>query len=230
MTSDYVSTSTGITCKTFHNRISKCYFYKERCTYNKTIRLLFNKILSIYATSDKSIIEIFSKEFSNKAYVGRNSVLSVDREMFKTLCLRCAINLDVLFSKYKPSKVLDKYNYKWKIKGSVHGVIKTQVDSYNISLSFEDKKIVEKEVDFFCLNNYIYNQAKGTSNGLIVMCVPQDIFYTVPYNKKDYTIQRGFTTFSKGNKLRRRGEHCANCVKDCKPGLYNGLERLSLTI
>lgn len=222
--------TTGITCKKFYNRLAYCYYFKERQTYTKNARLLFNKILNIYAKEEKALIEIFSNEFSNRSYVGKNSVEKVNREEFKTFCLNCAINLDRLFSEYKIISMLDKYCFKWKVKGYIDCIIKSLNKEYNLSLSFEERKITEKEVDFFCLNNYIYNECKNKTNDLLVMCVPQDLFYLVPYNDKDYTIQRGFLTFSKINKLRRRGEHCNRCFNSCKPRFYNGLERLKLII
>lgn len=222
--------SPGITCRKFYNRLTLCYYYKERETYVKGVRLLFNKILKIYTIKKTSIIDIFASEFSSRAYVGRNSVVSIDREEFKTFCFNCAINLDRLITKLSVTNVMDKYYYNWKIKGNIHGIIQQSNKTYNLSFSFEDRKLTEKDVDFYCLNNYIYNKAKNTKNNLLVMCVPNDTFYLVPYEDKDYTIQRGFLTFSKGNRLRKRGEHCTNCVHTCKPRFYNGLDRLILAL
>lgn len=222
------SSSTGITCQKFYNRLAYCYYYKERETYSKGVRLLFNRILTSYRKGN-DIVTTFAEEFSSRAYVGRNAVEAIDKEEFKTLCLRCAINLDRFFSKFEPKNVMSHYCFKWKIKGFIHGTVVHESTTYNLSLSFEDRNLTEKKVDFFCLNNYLYNKANGTKNSLLIMGVPQDVFYVVPYNDKDYTIKRGFLTFSKGNKLRRRGEHCSNCKHDCKPRFYNGLDRLELT-
>lgn len=224
------NSSPGITCRKFYNRLTLCYYFKERDNYVKGVRLLFNNILDEYSKNNISLLEIFAQKFSSRSYVGRNSVVTVNREEFKTFCLSCAINLDRLFSRISITNILDNYYYNWKIKGFIHGIINSQNKNYNLSLSFEERKLTEKDVDFFCLNNYIYNRAKGKSNDLIVMSVPQDVFYMVPYENKDYTIQRGFLTFSKGNRIRKRGEHCTNCVHDCKPSFYNGLERLSLAL
>jgi hypothetical protein len=221
--------STGITCRKFYTRLTYCYYFKERETYIKGVRLLFESILKECSKSKRLVIEEFALQFSSRAYVGRNSIISINKEEFKTFCLNCAINLDRLFSKLPTDNFLDPYQFKWKIKGKIHGQIKRN-KTYNLSLSFEDRKLTEKDVDFYCLNNYLYNKAKDTNHDLLVMCVPQDVFYLIPYEDKDYTIQRGFLTFSKGNRIRKRGEHCALCAHNCKPHFYNGLNRLTLTI
>lgn len=221
--------STGITCRKFYNRLRYCYYFKERETYVKSVRLLFNKILTKY-NKDSSLVKIFSDEFSGRTYVGSNSVLSINREQFKVFCLKCIENLDRFMSKYNVEHIMNHYCYKWKIKGTIHGTIDKGQKTYNVSMSFENRQFTEKSIDFYALNNYLYNECNRTKNDLIVMCVPEDSFYIIPYEDKDYTIQRGFLTYSRGNKLRFRGEHCNRCANSCKPKYYNGLDRLDLAI
>lgn len=220
--------SSGLTCKTFYNRITKCYDYKPRKDYVKGISLIFEGLLK--EGNGKPFIASFSDKFSSRAYVGRNYIISVDREHFLAICLQCAMNLDKLFSKVEVLNKMDKYNFKWRIKGFIHARIKVKNKEYNLGLSFTDRKLTEEDLDYFCLNNCLYNKSKGLSNDLLVMSVPQDLFYLVPYDSKDYTIKRGFAAVSKRISLKRRGNHCENCINSCKPLFHNGLSRLLLRI
>lgn len=204
----------------------RCYYYSENDGYIKNINLLFNRIFK--KAKQQSIIPPFSEEYSKRAYVGRNRLNREDKEVFKVVCLRAAMNLDAFVGKFKILEFMDTYLHKWKIKGFVHARVKVGEKIYNLSISY--KSLFQEDLDFFGLNNYFYNQTKGTDNDLIVMDAPQDLFYMIPYNTDDYTTQRGFLTFNKGNKLRLRGSYCASCKNKCKSSFYNGLDRLSLTL
>jgi hypothetical protein len=204
----------------------RCYYYSEANTYIKNISLLFNKILK--KAKQQNIIPVFSEEYSKRAYVGRNSLHAEDRELFKVVCLRAAMNLDLLLGTFKVIKFMDHYIHKWKIKGYIHATVLYKKTTYNLSLSY--KTSFEDDIEFFGINNFLYNKTKGVNHDLIVMDVPQDLFYVIPYNAEDYTIQRGFLTFNKGNKLRLRGKYCSSCANKCKSSFYNGLDRLSLTL
>lgn len=119
---------------------------------------------------------------------------------------------------------MDKYDFNYKIKGDIGGRIVSK--KLNIQFSYKNNTETQKELDFFELNNYIYNQAKGLDYDCLVMSVPMDSFYLVDYDEKDYTIKRGFLTTVTKNRMKRRGEHCLSCKKRCKPLFINGLDRL----
>lgn len=221
--------NTGITCETFCNRMYKCYYFKEKYTYVKNATILFNRILKNYILN-KSFYPVFSEFFSSRAYIGKNAIPSDDKKVFKTFCIKLAINLDRFLTAYRITEVMKPYIYKWKIKGFMHLVAVGNNSTVNVSLSFKDLKETEKDLEFYCINNHLYNVSNKTKRDLLVIDIQQDMYYYIRYEDKDYTIKRGFSTFSRGNKIRKQGEHCINCVHSCKPQFYNGLERLALTL
>ncbi len=217
--------STGITCKTFCDRLYKCYYFKEKESYLKGVRLLFNRIFYKYKTDKKPIIELFAEELSSRSFTGLRRIPASERIEFRSFCTKCAINLSTLFEKYSIDHILDSYCYKWKMKGEISGILHGPKD-YNLLLSYENAGIVQKDLDFATLNNYIYNITNGLANDCLVMSVSTNTFFLVPYEEKDYTIRRGFLMLTKGNKLRIRGEHCLRCSQNCNPTWINGLDRL----
>lgn len=216
--------STGISCISFSQRLLRCSYFKEKDDYLKGARLLFERILKKYDGS-KSIVELFAEEFSNRAYTGVRRIYTTDREMFREFCVACAINLDLLFSSHSVTNIMDNFNWKWKIKGTV-GCILNMKNKFNVYFVFKNISSTKKEVDIYSLINYIYNEASGNNNDALVMSVYTNSFFLVPYDKTDYTIQRGFATFTKRNKLRKRGDHCGQCKESCKPEFFSNLDRL----
>lgn len=215
---------TGLTARTFFNRVYRCYYYKPEITYVRGITLLFNRILLEYRKGQASIIALFCDKFSSRSYTGRNSVNSTSREQFRKHCLLCAANLNNLLSKYQVTNIMECYNLKWSVRGFIHGLIKIKDKTYILSLSFDEINVTKKDIDFFSINSYLYNAANHTSYSTLIMSVPSDVFYTVPY--QDYTIKRGFLSFPKGHKIRKHGDYCSTCACGCKPPIINGLERL----
>lgn len=216
--------STGITCSTFCQRLLRCSFYREKDDYVKGARLLFERMLRNYDGS-KSITQLFAEEFSNRSYTGIRRIYTDDKIFFRNFCVNCAINLDRLFSRHTVTNIMEEYNWRWKIKGHIGGILKGRRD-LNLQFVYKNVSFTQKNIDMSAINNYIYNEATGKSNDALVMSVPTNSFFLVPYNERDYTIQRGFATFTKGNKIRRPGEHCNYCKEDCKPTFINGLERI----
>lgn len=221
--------STGITCKTFCDRLYKCYHFKEKESYLKKVGLLFNKALVEYKIRKVSILTIFAEQLSSRSFTGPRRMQANEREEFRKICTDCAINLSNLFDTYELTDVLDNYAYKWKIKGQISGILHATKD-YNLQLSYENASLVQKDLDFFSVNNYIYNITHGLKNDTLVMSVPTNTFFLVPYEERDYTIKRGFLTITKGNQLRLRGEHCLRCERKCNPMWINGLDRLTALI
>lgn len=223
--------STGITCRTWCERVLRCAYYREREDYLKGARLLFERVLKRYSSNGKTLIEVFGSEFSHRSYTGVRRIFTKDREFFRSFCVRCAINLDKLFQKYKVTNIMEPYNFRWKIKGYIHGVaVPRATNSYNLWLSFKNANLTQKDLDMAEINSYIYNQATGQQNPCMVMSVPTDAFFLMPYNERDYTIQRGFANLAKTTKLKRHGEHCMTCQHHCNPLFYKGLERLELIV
>lgn len=218
--------STGLAVRTFYDRMYNCYYFKPKSTYVQGVIAIFERALR---TEDaKDILNAFAPVLSQRSYTGPSYIRAEDREAFKTHCIRCAINLDRFFAKFNPTYVMHNYCYKWKVKGHIHGLVEFHDKTYILALSFEDLKITQKDIDFFCINSYLYNATNHTNYDLLVMNVPQEQFWIVPFKDKDYTIQRGFVSCS--TKIRKRGEHCTVCANDCKPQYINGLERLDLIL
>lgn len=216
---------TGLTFRTFYNRMFKCYYYKDRIGYIKTTTLLFNRILTKYSQdTSKSLLDLFATEFSNNSFTGINAIYSNDVIGYKEYCILCIKHLSEFFDKNKTSHINDRYNYKYKIKGSIGCRLK----DYNVHFFYKNIKDSEKEIDFAVLNNYIYNQVSNLSNSCLIMSVPTNSFYLVKYNEMDYTMGRGFLVQTKITKLRKQGEHCIGCKHSCKPLFINGQDRLNI--
>jgi hypothetical protein len=203
----------------------KCSQYKEKEDYIKGVSLIFARILKRYSLfPNQSFIKLFSEEISNRSYTGERIIYSKDIDLFKDYCISCASNLDKLFSSYIFTHILDKYNYKNKIKGEIGA----RLDQKNLNLyfSFKNANETQKDLDFFQFNNYIYNQINDISNDCLVMSVPTDSFYLIKYKKDDYTMRRGFITSIINNRIKKSGGHCLSCKNKCKPTFFNGLKRL----
>lgn len=218
---------TGLTCKTFCERMYKCSNYKESDDYVKMSRLLFERILRIYSSNrDKSLLDIFATEFTNRAFTGIRSVYSEHTVSYKQFCIECVTNLDLLFKKFDATRIMDKYNYKHKIKGTIGCLIK----NYNVHFSYKNAQETDKDLDFATINSYIYNQVHGLSNACLVMSVPTNTFFLLNYEEKDYTMGRGFLVQTRKTKLKRRGTHCFRCKHSCKSMYLNGLDRVGAHI
>jgi hypothetical protein len=221
--------STGISCQTFCNRLYKCYYYKEKNSYLKTARLLFERILKQYDHTKDIFMSNFSHEISTRSYTGVRTVLANDRGDFRSFCTNCAININNIIKKFKISNINDTYCYKWLIKGYISGILHGNKD-YNLWLSFENNTLTQQDFDFVGINNFLYNRCKGTLNDAIAMVVPTNSFWIIPYDIQDYTIKRGFLTTTKRNKLKKRGIHCLRCANNCNPSWINSLDRLGTLI
>jgi hypothetical protein len=217
--------STGITCKTFADRLYKCHYFKEKESYMKGVRLLFEKILNRYKIEKRPLIELYAEELSTRSFTGPRRIPADERREFRDLCTNCIIKLSNLFESYNIDTINDPYSYKWTIKGYMSGILHG-IKDYNLWLSFENASLVQKDLDFVVLNSYLYNVTHEIANDALVMSVPTDVFFIVPYNERDYTIKRGFLTTTKRNAIRKRGEYCIRCSNNCNPSWINGLDRL----
>jgi len=220
--------SSPLTLKTFYNRMTRCYYFKERSTYLKNASLLFKKVLlEFYQNSTKTFLQTFSKNFTYRVYTGKNSIYSIDRNIFKDFCATCAINLSEFLQSNYINKIHDKYVFCNQIYGYIDGII----EKSNISIQFSFKNSIEtqKDIDFYILNNYIYNIMKQTCYDTIVMSVPTGSYFKVKFDRSDYTIlRRGYLKSVINSKMRRRGDYCLHCINKCKPNFINKLERLEI--
>jgi hypothetical protein len=204
----------------------KCSEFKEKDDYAKGVSLIFGRFLRKYSEdTDVSFLELFASQFSSRTFTGVRSIYASDREFFKRYCIDCAAHLDSFLHEYEVTHLMDPYVYEHKIKGDIGGRVPTK--QLNIQFSYKNARETQKELDFFELNNYIYNQVHSLDHDCLVMSVPTDSYYLVSYDEKDYTIRRGFVAAITKNRMKRRGEHCLNCQKRCKPTFINGLTRLS---
>lgn len=217
----------GLTCRTFCNRL-RCYYFNPKNNYLKQIDLLFKSVLKKYKNTNNDLIKLFSETFSNKRFTGLNKIYNDDKFEVKEYCITSVININNFINKYNVTNILDTYNYKFKIKGYIGGII----DNLNYNVWFDFRKFDDllKDLDFVCLNNYIYNITHKKNRDCIAMSVPDNIFYKIKFNITDYTINNGYFTSMKKNKLRIRGDHCLNCENNCKPIIINGLDRLDILI
>lgn len=214
-----------VTCRTLSNRLYKCYYLKEKDDYRKSAELLFNRLLGLYSLdTSQSFIKLFSDEFNRRSYTGDRLIYSNDREFFKENCIAWAANIDNFITKFGLTNILSSYCYKKKVKGYIHG--QTRRNTINVSFSYKKAVPTHKNLDFFGLNNYIYNQVNELDNDCIVMSVPTNSFYLIEYDSSDYTIKRGFIASILKSRSRVRGEHCKECQMTCKSKFINGLERL----
>lgn len=205
-----------------------CSFFKESETYTTRITKVFEKCLS---AKSKSILSEFITKFNKNLKLNNKYISTKDKDTIKSVWLQCAINIDNLTTKVNIIKWVSKYCYKFKIKGFIHGVISYNNTNYNLSLSFSDLELLNDNLKFYAINNMFYNKANGINNSLLVMSVPHNVFYMIPYKSEDYTIHRGFATLSKNSKLRLRGKHCKLCsINNCKPLFLNGLQRLDFKL
>jgi hypothetical protein len=206
----------------------KCYYYAENNTYIKYIDILFNKVLSIYSKdATKSFFSIFSDRFSSYSYTGIKFVYKKDKEEFKNLCTSYANKINSFIETYKLININDSVTYKGKIKCSIGGTI--QEKNKNVFFSFKNYQDTQKELDFYLLNNYIYNKIKNLTNDCLVYCVSIDAYFLVKYEDNDYTniTKRGLIKSIKNCKIKSQGEHCVSCRNKCKPMIINGLNRLN---
>jgi hypothetical protein len=220
--------SNAITSSTFHTRYSKCYYYKEKNNYIKYIDIFFNKILKKYACSSDLFLDLFSSNFNSMVRTGDKFVYKADREAYKTTCIKCAINMDIFLCNHKVTHILEEVKYKDKIKCCVGGVIKDKLT--NVHFCHRPIKEMEKDLDFYLLNNYIYNTINYFKNDCLVFNTQDNMFILVRYGEVDYTIRRGFLKSIINSKNKIQGEYCKTCQESCKPLFINGLDRLNSII
>lgn len=209
---------------TFYKRMCGCYYFNEKDTYIKNTTLLFNGIIKKLSKTNKTFLEIFAESFNSKSYSGKSLIYVEDKVLFKDYCIKCAENLNNFLSLNNISNILDYYNYKYKLFGYIDGII--EGNNTTIQFSYKNAIDTQKDVDFYSLNNYIYNAVKNTSYNTIIMSVPTDTYFQVNYDKSDYTIKRGYILKILTSKMRRKGLHCLNCTNQCKPTFINSLIRM----
>lgn len=215
--------SNAVTSRTFHNRHSKCYFYNEKNNYIKYIDIFFFKLLKQFS-SDQKFLDCFSSKFNSVKYTGPKFIHFETRQLYKNICIKCAVNMDKFLSSISLEKIMDTVTYKDKVKCYIGGTIKDK--PINVHFCFRPIKEMEKELDFYLLNNYIYNICRGVKNDCLIFNAQDDMYNLVRYEESYYTTKRGFLKSIITNRIRKQGEHCITCKNSCKPIFINGLSRL----
>jgi hypothetical protein len=220
----------AVTSKTFYNRYHKCYFYNESHTYIKYIDILFNKLLDEFATSTKSFLNIFASQFTKAVNSGVKFIYKADRAQYSDMCINYATNIDKFFKKFNLININDEVVYKDKIRCYINGKIKDK--NINVYFCFRKLQEMQKDLDFYLVNNYIYNQIKGLKNDCLIFNVQSDVYYLIKAKDADYTtlMRKGFIKSIISSRIKRQGEHCLLCKEQCKPMLINKLDRLVSTI
>lgn len=216
--------SNAIISRTFCNRRTGCYYYKEKDNYIKYIDILFSKLLKTY-TLEISFLDYFSKKFSSTSYTGIRFVLSKDRKLYKEVCLKCALNINQFLLTNKLTNIGDIVTYKGKIKCFIGGILENK--PVNIHFCYRNLNDMQKDLDFYLLNNYIYNTVKGLQNNCLIFNVQSGIYVSVKYEDYNYTMKRGFLKSIINSNIRKQGEYCLSCKNTCKPMFINGLDRLN---
>lgn len=219
----------GITCRTFYNRMSRCYYYKEKETYIKSVSLLFKRIfMKLNSTSE--FIPLFTKELNSKSFTGTSSVYTEDKETVRDYMVKCASNIDILINKFDLTNIYEEYNYRYRIRDRIGGILRINKRTFNLHFSYTNLTETQKVLDFYHLNNYLYNMSSGKDNDCLIMCVPGNFFIIVKHDPEDYTMKRGFISSIESNKNRKRGEYCITCKNKCESSLINGINRLEMFI
>jgi hypothetical protein len=219
-------------CYTFTNRIFGCSYYKEENNYAKILRITLNKLVMEYkkhsdADLSSSFYNLFIQQYKNRPFSGQNLVYSKDKEQFESLCLDSAEALTAFFIKYRPTNLLEEYNWRAKIKGYIGCKIVINDVEYNVDFSMYGTKDAFYNLYYNRFNNWIYNEVTGCENDMLVFVVPANRYYLLKYDKKDYTIEHGFLSQNINKKTHRPGNQCLTCkVKFCKPRLISDLERI----
>jgi len=221
--------STGIACETFYNRMCRCAFYKEKDLYLKQISLFFEKLIT--KKIDKTnFLKIFSDEINRKAFTGSRFIPVDDVQYIKNFYIKCATNLNSIIKKFNIVEYNEKYVYKYKLKGKVSAIIDNHGKKTNLYFCYKNAIDTQKLLDFYELNNYFYNESKGTTNNMIVVSIPTNMFFSIDYNSSNYTIPRGFISIIQSSRIKKCGEYCLNCLNSCKPTITNGIKRMELVI
>lgn len=219
----------AVNCRTFCNRLSRCYYYTEKDNYIKYISLFFIKLLKEYSLdTSRSFVKLFSDKFNSIAFTGIKFVYLLDRQDYANQCITSASNLDRFLAKHKLTEMSQEVVYKDKVRCFIGG----KIDNKNINVHFCFKSMQEmnKELDFYLLNNYIYNLVKGVKRDCLIFNAQEDKHILVRYGEVDYTMKRGFLKTIITSKIRKQGEHCVTCKQTCKPMFINGLDRLTSII
>ncbi len=214
--------STPITCRGLYNR-SRCNFFSEEDTYLVHIGHLLDKAVKEYKITHGLFSEIVFQLKKKKVYTGTQHVYNDQKKLYSNVLYACEQNIDRLLPNI--TNLLDTYKYKNLVSGYIIGQI-NKIKTYNLHFSYKNATDTQKELDFFVLNNYIYNTVKKTINDCLVLSVPTDSYFIVNYDEKDYTIVKNYLNSLHDNQIRKRGEWCLRCRNNCKPTFINGYNRL----
>jgi len=221
---------TGITCLTFYNRMIRCFYYKEKNNYVKIVNHLFKRVFSRIKKTGEDFLLVFTEELNSKCFTGYSSIYHEHKSEMNNYIINCSKNIMMFINKYGIMNIQDQFNYKFRIKGMIDGITHINNQYYNLHFSYKNLLETQKVLDFYQINNYIYNICNNKDNNCLIMCVPSNYYLIIKYNPEDYTMKRGFISSIENNKTRKRGNYCISCKNMCEPLLVNSLNRLEMII
>lgn len=216
--------TTGVTLETFCDRWHGCSYFKERSSYIRTATKVIRKSLKWSDGTD--FMKTFSSTFSRRSYTGLENIYSGDVKSFREFCLSCAMHINEFLKQVKFLKLVDSYNYRWKLRGTIDGIVELNGKQYHLVITLYNSQDTEKILDRAKFNSYIYNQVNGTSNDCIVFSAQSNTFYVLYYSQDDFSMNRGFLSSLTKNKQRVPGPMCRFCKNKCKPVFIKGLYQL----
>jgi len=213
---------------TLYNRMRRCTFLKERETYASTTEKLIETVLrSTSSYTSSNLITEFQRVFNSRAFTGNRNVLHLDRTEFRSFNLKCLNTLIKISSRI----TLPLHQRVWKnIKTAPMMLVSINDYVFTLQISAYNWAVTEEKLDFYCLNNYIYNRSSELRYPGLVLSLPEETYFDISScNTEDYTTIRGLTTTILKNRTRIQGKHCQNCKNQCKPKVINGLDRLLIS-
>jgi hypothetical protein len=213
---------------TLYNRMRRCPEFKERENYALLTENIILSALDIKTgpLNETSFLESFTKLFNSRAFTGKRNVVLDDREMFRDFVLKCVDNI----IKVVPSMSRPPVSRPWKnlIPNKLMDIV-INGKRHRLQLSGYNSEVTEEKLDFYCINNYIYNRAQEEEMPGLVMSLPDNVFFDISEsNFENYTSVHGMITTILKNRSKVQGRHCRNCENSCKPMYIKGLDRLKL--
>jgi hypothetical protein len=205
-----------------------CAFYKERENFVLITTGIITATLSrITDNSVSNLLSMFEKVFNSRAFTGRRSILKIDRDEFKAFNLKCLNTIVKILPSLHHIALRKTLR---NLKTAPVSLIDIKGKTYTLQVSCYNWLITEGRLDFYVLNNYIYNRASGTDYPGLVLSLPDETFFDITdSNTETYTNIRGLATRLLRTRSRVQGQWCHTCENSCKPKYIKGLERLMLT-
>jgi len=150
---------------TYYNRVYRCSKYSETVNYVWIAERIFLRALK--GLTDHSMVSILGAikaARENFTFTGKRIIYLDDRKKFNKYFNRCLLSFQSVFSNYSIVSAFKSYTYN-NITGHVDLII-TLDKTYNVMFSFYGQYETTKILDFYVVNNYLYNMANKSTNNL----------------------------------------------------------------